>query len=63
MVLMVLLVLKERQRIARRERRALRDRVVCRLCLAVFEAGSRDPVQVCPDCGGLTNREGAKPLG
>ncbi len=63
MLLLVLLVLKERRRIRRRERQAARDRVVCRLCLSVFEATSRDPVQVCPDCGGSTDRGGARPLG
>ena len=32
------------------EKQALRGRVVCRLCLAVFESSSRD-TEHCPDCG------------
>jgi rRNA maturation endonuclease Nob1 len=63
MALIVFLHLRERRRVAKHERRAVRDRVVCRLCLAVFEATSRDPVQTCPECGGETERGGSRPLG
>lgn len=48
---------------AKEEKQALRGRVVCRLCLAVFESSSRDTEQHCPDCGARTNRRGPTPLG
>ena len=63
MALVVFLFLREGRRTAKHERRAVRNRVVCRLCLAVFEASSRDPVQTCPECGGATERGGSRPLG
>lgn len=63
MGIVLLLVASERRRSTRRERRAVRDRVICRLCLAVFEASSRDPEQICPECGGATDRKGPRPLG
>ena len=59
----LLLVATEGRRAARRERQATRDRVVCRLCLAVFEASSRDAEQTCPECGAATDRKGSRPLG
>lgn len=63
MVMVGLLILAERRRVSRSERRALRDRVVCRLCLAVFEARDRDSVQTCRECGASTDRKGPRPLG
>lgn len=45
------------------ERRSLRNRIVCRLCLAVFEDSGRQQVVDCPDCGGKTNRGGPQALG
>lgn len=45
------------------ERAAVKSRVVCRLCLAVFEDTSRDEVLKCPACGAKTGRGGPQPLG
>jgi hypothetical protein len=47
---------------ARERRRAAKDRRICRLCLAVFESGSRDAVQDCPECGAKTGAKGPRPL-
>lgn len=48
---------------AKNEKRALRDRVICRLCLAVFDAAGRETEQSCPECGAKTGRQGPTPLG
>lgn len=45
------------------ERRSLRHRIVCRLCLAVFENTSREAVVKCPECQARTNRGGPTALG
>ena len=45
------------------EKRSLRDRIVCRLCLAVFEDSGRQPVVKCPECQAKTNRGGPQALG
>lgn len=45
------------------ERRSLKNRIICRLCLAVFEKDGREPVVNCPECGARTNRGGSKALG
>lgn len=63
MLLVLLLIAVSRQRAAKGERRSLQHRITCRLCLAVFEATSRDAVQTCPECGAKTNRRGPRPLG
>jgi hypothetical protein len=41
---------------ANAERRALRDRVVCRICCHVFEERSRLRVVECPECGAANER-------
>lgn len=63
LVVVVVLVLRERVALRRDHRRVARQRVVCRLCLGAFEPVGRDPVQVCPECGGSTDRGGPRPLG
>ncbi|MEP4079640.1 hypothetical protein [Haloferula sp.] len=45
------------------ELRSLRHRIVCRLCLAVFEESGRQPVVECPECKAKTNRGGPQALG
>ncbi|MBK1883192.1 hypothetical protein JIN85_12255 [Luteolibacter pohnpeiensis] len=35
----------------RAERRSLRRRIICRLCLHAFEARNSEPVVRCPECG------------
>ena len=45
------------------ERRSLRDRIICRLCLAVFEDSGRQRVVECPKCKAKTNRGGPQALG
>lgn len=45
------------------ERRSLRRRIVCRLCLAVFENPGRERMVECPDCGARTDRRGPQALG
>ncbi|MEM9236319.1 MAG: hypothetical protein AAGB14_06025 [Verrucomicrobiota bacterium] len=45
------------------ERRSLKDRIVCRLCLAVFRREGRNAVVKCPECGARTNRGGPTALG
>ena len=45
------------------EKRSLRHRVVCRLCLAVFEDSGRQNVVNCPECGAKTKRGGPQALG
>lgn len=47
----------------RADRAALRTRVICRLCLAVFEDHGRDRQLKCPACGADTGRDGPQPLG
>lgn len=45
------------------EKRALRSRCECRICLAVFEdTGRGDPV-VCPSCGAQVRRGPSRALG
>ena len=63
MVLVIFFAWISRWSAVNAERRSLRNRVVCRLCLAVFEASGRDTVQSCPECGAKTERRGARPLG
>ena len=48
---------------AKEEKRALRERVVCRLCLAVFESRAGERVEHCPECGAKTDNRGPTPLG
>ena len=48
---------------AKEERRSVRDRAVCRLCLAVFETPGRERTLECPECGAKTDRQGPTPLG
>ena len=48
---------------SKEERRATSERVVCRLCLSVFEAQGRERNVHCPNCGGKTGRRGPTPLG
>lgn len=45
------------------ERRSLRSRIICRLCLAVFDDTGRQTVVDCPECGAKTNRGGPQALG
>lgn len=45
------------------EQRSLKNRITCRLCLAVFENADRDQVVDCPECGAKTNRGGPQALG
>lgn len=45
------------------ERRSLRHRAVCRLCLAVFEVRGGERDLTCPECGGKTGPQGPTPLG
>lgn len=45
------------------EKRSLRHRIVCRLCLAVFEDSGRQTEVECPKCGAKTNRGGPQALG
>ena len=45
------------------EIRSVRQRMVCRLCLAVFEKESHEEVVDCPECGAKTGRKGPQPLG
>jgi hypothetical protein len=45
------------------ERRSLRHRIICRLCLAVFEDTGRQAVVDCPKCGAKTNRGSPQSLG
>jgi len=45
------------------EKRSLRQRIVCRLCLAVFEDSGRQDVVNCPECGAKTKRGGPQSLG
>ena len=48
----------------RRERRqACRRRRECRLCLAIFESQTHERIQHCPECGGVTESKGPRPLG
>lgn len=48
---------------ARRERRSLAQRVICRLCLHAFEDPGDGRVVDCPACHAATPRRGARPLG
>lgn len=63
MAAVAVLVVRELRDRARAERRSLHGRVICRLCLAVFEASGREAVQTCPECGASTDRKGPRPLG
>lgn len=45
------------------EKRSQHQRIICRLCLAVFQSPGRQAVVKCPECGGKTNRGGSKSLG
>jgi hypothetical protein len=47
----------------RTERRALADRVICRLCLHAFEERSRDRVVRCPACGAANEKGRSRRLG
>lgn len=48
---------------AKDERRSLKQRCVCRLCLAVFEVAGHEQEVGCPECGAKTGHEGPQPLG
>ncbi|GAA5483764.1 hypothetical protein [Haloferula sargassicola] len=48
---------------AKNERKALRHKAVCRLCLAVFEVDSRFEEHRCPHCHASTGPDGPTPLG
>ena len=45
------------------ERRGVRGRRVCRLCLAVFSKPDDEATAKCPECGALTDRRGPSALG
>ena len=63
MVLVVFFAWVSRWSHANAERRSLRQRCVCRLCLAVFESPPHQREVVCPECGAKTGPEGPRPLG
>lgn len=48
---------------AKEERRSIKERAMCRLCLAVFDSPGRERVRDCPECGARTDRKGPTPLG
>jgi rRNA maturation endonuclease Nob1 len=48
---------------ARTERRALRHRVICRLCLHAFEEASAVKVVDCPVCGAANETGRSRKLG
>lgn len=45
------------------EKRSVRQRMVCRLCLTVFEHEGYESVVDCPECGAKTGRKGPQALG
>ncbi len=47
----------------RSERRALADRVICRLCLHAFEDHGRTRTVPCPECGALNEKGRSRKLG
>ena len=63
MVLAVFFTWISRWSAANAERRSLKRRRSCRLCLSVFESDPRDESGRCPACGAAVDRDGPKPLG
>jgi len=48
---------------ARSEARALKNRVICRLCLHAFEDSTADKIITCPRCGAATEKGRSRQLG
>lgn len=63
MVLVALFTWISRWSNANAERRSLRRRVTCRLCLLVIEDESRDKIFCCPNCGAENVRGRNRSLG
>ena len=63
MAVVVIFELISRKAMAKHDRKFVKTRVICRLCLATFAASGREKEQSCPECGAKTGREGPTPLG
>ncbi len=61
--LLLLLAVISRTLHARNERRALANRVICRLCLHAFEDHSHVGTVVCPMCGAVNEKGRSGRLG
>ena len=48
---------------ARSEARALKNRVICRLCLHAFVESTNEKVVACPRCGAATEKGRSRQLG
>jgi len=61
--LMLFLAIVSRMLHARKERRSLANRVICRLCLHAFEDTSHVGTVVCPMCGAANEKGRSRRLG
>jgi protein-arginine kinase activator protein McsA len=61
--LMLFLATVSRMLHARKERRSLANRVICRLCLHAFEDTSHVGTVVCPMCGAANEKGRSRRLG
>jgi hypothetical protein len=61
--LMLFLAIVSRTLHARKERRSLANRVICRLCLHAFEDTSHVGTVVCPMCGAANEKGRSRRLG
>ncbi len=62
-VLVPLLAVISRTLHARVEKRALANRVICRLCLHAFEDSSHVQAVICPICGAANEKGRSRRLG